>query len=152
MNTTDNALASATAFIHFLIANPVLVALIVGVFIAVALFRAAAKRRLPATDDKRMFSGPEKAECKRRAGNRCEHSQFGFRCRTPSAHADHVYPWARGGQTTMSNCQSLCATHNLRKSATIPGKFYITRLEKRRHRYFPAGVSPKVEWRQGFAE
>lgn len=152
MNPTDSALASATAFIHFLIGDPVLIVMIAAGLTVIGIARAVVKGRVPEKHEKRMFTGPEKAECKRRAGNRCEHSQFGFRCRTASAHADHVYPWARGGQTTMSNCQSLCAPHNLRKSAIIPGKFYIARLEKRRRRYFPTGISPKVEWRRGLAE
>jgi 5-methylcytosine-specific restriction endonuclease McrA len=152
MTATDNALAIATGIMQFLIQNPVLVLILVGIIAVFVIAQKVRGSRTPVTDEKRMFSGPEKAECKRRAGNRCEHSQFGFRCRVPSAHADHVYPWARGGATAMSNCQSLCAPHNLRKSATIPGKFYIARLEKRRRKYFPSGVPRKVEWRLGLAE
>lgn len=149
MNTLGSALTSLTANLFFLVGHPIIIVVICALlFLA---FVARKHRRKPATDDKRMFSTTEKVECKRRAGNRCEHSQFGVRCKTSSAHADHIYPWARGGATAMSNCQSLCAPHNLRKSATIPGSYYIRRLEIRRRRYFPSDVSPKVEWRLGQA-
>ena len=32
-------------------------------------------------------------------------------------HADHVKPWAKGGQTALSNGQALCPACNLRKGA-----------------------------------
>ena len=51
----------------------------------------------------------------------------------------------------MSNCQSLCAPHNLAKSAQVPSRFYMKRLAARRAKYFPAGVNPQVEWRPGKA-
>lgn len=119
----------------------------------ILLFLATRRRndKKPQQDQRRMFTGPQKQEAKRRAGGRCEHSSVGFRCKQPGQHADHIYPWSKGGATEMSNCQSLCARHNLQKSATVPSPFYIHRLQRRRGRYFPAGVNPRVEWRLGRA-
>lgn len=101
------------------------------------------------TDGKRLFTPAQKAEGARRAGNgRCEHKHpIWFRCFRKGAHGDHIYPHSRGGATAMSNLQMLCPKHNLAKSATIPSPLYVWRLERRRARYFPQGVSPKVEWR-----
>ncbi|WIB65497.1 HNH endonuclease [Curtobacterium sp. MCBD17_040] len=143
-----DALAPLTAFVgsHPLVAAGVALALVV-----VAVARKGRGDGKPQTDQRRMFSGAQKQEAKRRAGGRCEHSSAGFRCKQPGQHADHIYPWSKGGATEMSNCQSLCATHNLQKSNHVPSPFYIHRLQRRRARYFPTGVSPRVEWRLGRA-
>lgn len=34
-------------------------------------------------------------------------------------HADHIYPWSKGGRTTLENCQMLCTNDNLRKAAQV---------------------------------
>jgi hypothetical protein len=108
--------------------------------------RASFGARTVVKDDLRAFTPSMRSEAKRLAGGRCEHSAFWFRCRTPGSHADHIFPWSRGGRTTMTNCQSLCAKHNLQKSAHLPGRFYIHRLEVRRLRYFPVGANRIVDW------
>lgn len=151
MNAIDSALTRTGGVVAFFIENPVALIAIIGA-IALILIVRAVKKSLPVNkDEQRMFTGPQKQEAKRRAGMRCEHSSLGFRCSKPGEHADHIYPHSKGGRTSMSNCQSLCAPHNLRKSAQLPSKFYMSRLETRRGRYFPEGIDPRVEWHAGKA-
>jgi hypothetical protein len=151
MDTLGSAAAIVGAISGWIFDNPIIALIIVGGVFIGAIARTAAGKRPVAKDERRMFTAQQKAEAKRLAGGRCEHSTLGFRCGTPGAHADHIYPWSRGGATAMTNCQSLCAKHNLQKSAQIPTRFYVKRLEKRRRGYFPAGTSPTVEWRLGLA-
>lgn len=151
-NPIGAALQAGHDFVGWFIHNPIYVlvaAAVVGG--GYALTRIRGKQSGDGKDGQRLFSSSQREEAKRRAGGRCEASTFGFRCRKPGEHADHIYPHSKGGQTTMSNCQSLCAPHNLAKSAKIPSRFYMSRLVARRRRYFPAGVSPEVEWRAGKA-
>lgn len=35
-------------------------------------------------------------------------------------HFDHIWPWAKGGPSTVDNIQILCASCNLSKSARVP--------------------------------
>lgn len=151
MNGIDSALTRTGGIVAFFVENPIALVAIVGLIVLTLIVRKI-KGSLPVNkDEQRMFSGPQKQETKRRAGMRCEHSTLGFRCPKPGEHADHVYPHSKGGMTAISNCQSLCAPHNLRKSAQLPSRFYMIRLEKRRARYFPEGIDPRVEWRRGKA-
>ena len=147
----DKGMHAAPATVTDLIGDhPLITAALVLTVILFALANRGRNKKAQ-TDDRRMFTGTQKQEAKRRAGGRCEHSSAGFRCKQPGQHADHIYPWSKGGATEMSNCQSLCARHNLQKSAKVPSPFYIHRLQRRRGRYFPPGVSPRVEWRLGRA-
>lgn len=149
MDTLEAVINIIAGAIGFGLDNPGIVGFAVTAVFVFLIVRAI-RRHLPVqTDQQRMFTPSQRAETKRLAGGRCEHSNMGFRCRAPGAHADHIYPWSRGGATSMSNMQSLCATHNLRKSAKIPSHFYIHQLEKRRAKYFPQDANPKVEWRIG---
>ena len=81
-----------------------------------------------------------------RAGGRCEATFFLFwgRCRADAVEVDHVYPWSKGGATVVSNGQALCHRHNRAKSSWTPAWWYIASLERRRRRYFPAGVDVRV--------
>ena len=146
-NTTEflNVLRN---MIVFLFEHPPVAVAVVVAFLVGTLIIAAHRARPIAKDELRGFTTTMRQEAKRRAGDRCEHSYLGFRCRTPGGHADHIYPWSKGGWTTMENCQSLCVKHNLQKSAHLPGKYNINRLEARRRRYFPANVSGKVDWKK----
>lgn len=121
------------------------------VIVMVALIALARRSRPAQTDQRRAFTPAQRAETKRRSQDRCEHSAFGFRCRRPGAHADHIIPWSKGGATELSNCQWLCQMHNLRKSNYMPSALYVRRLVTRRRRYFPTEVNPEVVWRIGVA-
>jgi hypothetical protein len=141
-----------TALIAWLQDNLILVGAVAFLlFLAIVSNRRGPKRGV--TDSQRLFTVSQKAEAGVRSGSsRCEHKHpIWFRCRARGSHGDHIYPHSRGGATSMSNLQLLCPTHNLRKSAKVPSSVYIWRLEQRRARYFPAGVSGKVEWRIGRA-
>jgi len=98
-------------------------------------------------DPQRIYTGAQRSEIAARAGGRCEHKHLMWvRCNTPGSHADHVYPWSRGGATTVANAQWLCQRHNLRKSNRVPTRTYLLRLQLRRRRYFPPGEPTGVDW------
>jgi len=95
----------------------------------------------------RMYSAQQKNEGHKRAGNRCEFSSRYGRCKNKAVHADHFYPYSRGGATSMKNFVSACEHHNLSKGAKIPSLVEKSRIEARRAHYFPVGVSVSVgEW------
>lgn len=99
-------------------------------------------------DSQRLYDSKQRALGRKRAGGRCEHNPPSwFRCKGNADEADHIYPWSKGGATTMMNLQYLCKMHNGKKSAWVPTRFYIWRLERRRKRYFPADQDRKVSWR-----
>lgn len=125
----------------------------VGVAVLISLLVTVGKRISGfnvQTDPQRAFDGSQRSEARRRCGNRCEHkSPLWFRCDGNADQADHVYPWSKGGSTSLGNCQMLCARHNRSKSDRVPGPVYIWRLERRRLRYFPQDVPVKIAWRFG---
>lgn len=124
---------------------PVAASLLVGVVLTSPAGGACISR-----DPRRGFSAAERRAAFERAGLRCEHkSIFWHRCTNTPTQGDHIYPWSRGGQTAMSNQQALCPFHNSRKSSSVPTRLYILRLQWRRRRYFPAGESPRIQWRLG---
>lgn len=96
-------------------------------------------------DPRRMFTTAQREAIRRRAGGRCEHLYFGlFRCRNRGAEADHVYPHAKGGATSLVNGQWLCRMHNRAKSDHYPSQFYVSRLKASRKKYFPPGESTDI--------
>lgn len=99
-------------------------------------------------DPRRLFPVPERKAAFERAGNRCEYDGFlWFRCPHPAHHADHFYPHTRGGATSMRNLVAACSSCNLSKSAHMPTPWVKWRLERRRRRYFPAGMDTTAgEW------
>jgi hypothetical protein len=99
------------------------------------------------TDPQRLFDSGQKRVAMARAGGRCEAARAWLRCRAAAEHADHIYPWSKGGATSLDNCQYLCARRNLAKSAKVPSRWYLWALELRRRRYFLASVSGRVTWR-----
>jgi hypothetical protein len=44
----------------------------------------------------------------------------------------------------VENGQVLCQRHNKRKSASVPWKWQLNRLARRRKAYFPSGVATTV--------
>lgn len=117
----------------------------------VALIIRSVRSSMPQQKDpQRMFTAAQRLRMFARCGNRCEHkSPRWFRCTSAPSHGDHIYPYSRGGATSLSNGAGLCARHNLAKSNHIPSGFYIRRLERRRRRYFPPGEPVDVVWRIG---
>lgn len=100
-------------------------------------------------DTQRLFDGTQRAQIHSRAANRCEHKHpLWFRCREVGNQADHVYPHSRGGATSLNNAQSLCRSHNSRKSNKVPSPVYIWRLQRRRAKYFPAGQDVTIQGRR----
>ncbi len=77
-------------------------------------------------DTKRLFNEAEKIKIYRRDKGLCQ------QCLTEGKpekeaqvswtqyQADHIFPFAKGGQTIIDNGQVLCVYHNVRKSATVP--------------------------------
>lgn len=100
-------------------------------------------------DPVRRFASTDRAEIVRRAGGRCEaHGWITGRCGTTQGlEADHIHPHSRGGWTNIQNGQALCKRHNRTKSATIPFKWQLNRIAKRRTTYYPPGVSGTVSRR-----
>lgn len=95
----------------------------------------------------RGFSASQRRDGFARAGNRCEFDNGMARCKNRAEHADHFYPWARGGATSMNNLVAACAGHNLSKGAKMPSPLLKSRIENRRKRYFPRGANRTAgEW------
>jgi len=110
-----------------------------GSVVAVAALASSRQRnaRTKWRDPRRNFTQAERQEIFARAGWRCEHVGWLFRCRRPAQHADHLWPWVAGGPTSVTNGQALCARHNLSKGSKLPGRLYMARLQRtrsRRHR------------------
>lgn len=124
----------------------VVIAALVLVVFAVSWSGRGGRQR----DPRRAFTTAERLRLFARAGNRCEYKPIILpRCVAAPTHADHIYPWSRGGATSISNGQALCARHNLAKSNWVPTVFYIRRLERRRRSYFPPGERVEIVYRIG---
>lgn len=131
--------------------TPVLIAAFI-VIIVTSLRRAALRSRQSQRDGQRLFTVAQRALGRDLAGGRCEHANIlGVRCHRPGAHGDHIYPWSKGGATIQSNFAWLCAAHNLSKGARVPSAVQIWALQRRRRRYYPAGVPVHIDWRIGGA-
>lgn len=114
----------------------------------VGLMAVRRSRFEPQRDTQRMFTPAQASEIHSRCGHRCEHQALiGRRCSGPSEQADHVFPWSKGGMTIVSNGAGLCARHNRQKSNSVPSRFEMRRLARRRRRYFPPGSDRSVRWR-----
>jgi superfamily II DNA or RNA helicase len=68
----------------------------------------------------RQFGPTQRMAMLLRSGSKCE--SCGASIELSTFHADHIVPWSKGGQTTLSNAQALCRSCNLSKSAamTVP--------------------------------
>lgn len=100
-------------------------------------------------DPLRAFDSRQRQRIHARAQHQCEHRPPLLpRCPAAGTQADHIYPHVRGGATSVANAQSLCARHNRSRSARIPSRWYIARLERRRRKYFPSSERVEVDWSQ----
>lgn len=113
-------------------AGVIAVALILSV---IRLVRAGGK---PARDPQRMYRSDQRQRCFGLAGHRCEMSVAGIiRCQRPAEHADHFYPWSKGGATSNRNAVAACGRHNMSKGAKMPTRFQRNMITHRRRRYYP---------------
>jgi hypothetical protein len=62
---------------------------------------------------KRIPSERLKVQVLMRDGNKCR--LCGVTVTGINIHFDHIFPWSKGGETTLENLQILCETHNLAK-------------------------------------
>ena len=127
---------------------PLFVLISLLVLVVVARLAVANRKRRLETDPQRPFTTGQRRLARRLAQGRCEQESLPFvRCRRIGAHADHWFPWSRGGASTDQNLVWACTRHNLAKSARVPTAFQTLRLEARRARYFPGDVSTVAgEW------
>lgn len=136
--------ALISGLVDWAVANP-RPALVVAALVAVVVLANGYHPSTGWRDPVRIFTAEQKAIIHGRAGGRCEHKPLlWFRCRAQGTQADHVYPWSKGGPTTIENGQSMCGQCNRAKSARTPSRLYVWRLERRRRRYFPAGADTRV--------
>lgn len=150
MSGVGDVLAGAWAWIagngHWLLAG--------GVVLAVwALVAIARNRSRGQSDPQRAYTGAQREEIFSRAGGRCEYISWGLaRCGAPAEHADHLWPWSKGGATSVLNGVASCAHHNTSKGAKILPRWQVAWLVARRRSYFPDGVGRAVgEWYSGVA-
>ncbi|PPG14384.1 HNH endonuclease [Rathayibacter rathayi] len=121
--------------------NQVPALLLPGVVVLLAIV-ARASRGSASTD-------PQRTAGFARADGRCEFdgALFFVRCPRDAHHADHFYPWSKGGATSMQNLVAACAACNLSKGPKMLSAFYRKRIERRRRKYFTVGMNRLVgEW------
>lgn len=148
----ERGLSLVAATVDVIVDQPWILAPAAVVVLVIIILSSPASGGSETRDPRRTFTATERREAFERAGLRCEHKPLLWhRCTNTPTQGDHIFPWSRGGRTTMSNQQALCPFHNSRKSGTVPTRLYIVRLQWRRRRYFPAEASPRVQWRQGAA-
>ena len=77
-------------------------------------------------DTKRLFNEAEKIKIYRRDKGLCKQCLAEGKPEKEAEvswtqyQSDHIFPFAKGGQTIIDNGQVLCVYHNVRKSATVP--------------------------------
>ena len=123
-----------------------------GVVVLAILVLARARRHSgDVRDPQRMFTADQRRAGFGRAGSQCEMSTpWLTRCTRTAGHADHFYPHARGGASSMRNLVAACAPHNLSKGAKMPSSLERRLIEHRRRRYFPQSIGREAgEWFRG---
>ena len=71
-------------------------------------------------DRQRSFSQEQRYVIYMKSNKHCQLCEVHIRME--NFHADHIYPWSRGGETSISNGQALCSNCNIRKSDEIEEK------------------------------
>ncbi|MBC9927275.1 HNH endonuclease [Leucobacter sp. cx-169] len=102
-------------------------------------------------DPKRAFDSEQRRKGFALASSQCEMSTpWMTRCTATASHADHFYPHAKGGASSMMNLVAACAPHNLSKGAKLPSAVDRALISARRRNYFPADLERKPgEWYRG---
>jgi len=127
----------------------IFVCLVVFLRVAIAIATAIIKRLRIRNQGKysRTFSFDQKSRVFANANWQCEFDDGLRRCRNKAEHADHFYPWARGGASSERNLVAACSKHNLSKGAKMPSPALKFRIENRRRSYFPKGADVTAgEW------
>lgn len=86
----------------------------------------------------RQFGPSQRMAMFLRSGGKCQ--KCGIAIELSTFHADHIVPWSKGGQTTLSNAQALCRSCNLAKSAAMTVPF---------HNHLPPGWKLR-NWQEEF--
>lgn len=81
-----------------------------------------------------------------RAGDRCEGSVFlaWGRWAEPAVESDQVYPWSRGGPTTIQQWPGAVPRAQPLKGAWKAPWWYVLSLEHRRRSYFPPATDARI--------
>jgi len=147
-DVSSNPIVAALVWIfHQLISDPDILKKIFTVVAAAAILRLlialysviqTARRKKWREQYERAFSSQQRMDGFVRARGRCEFDNGLLRCKNKAEHADHFYPWALGGATSMRNLVAACSGHNLAKGAKMPSVALKSRIETRRRSYFPA--------------
>lgn len=144
----------------FLLALVIILYILVKMKFSGGLVRSASHRVIPkdSRDTPRLFTEKQKRNihyrARRHRGSKygtCEWIVMGvFSCSNKSTQADHWFPHANGGKTTMKNAVALCKQHNGRKSNHIPSWWLTTRIAHRRKRYYHFNDERRPgEWMNG---
>jgi 5-methylcytosine-specific restriction endonuclease McrA len=121
--------------------HPWLIGAVAGLVVVGALIHLVRSHRSAPQDPQRMYTPEQRKQSFELAGGRCEYTGFLLtRCRRPAEHADHLYPWSKGGATSLANCCAACQHCNLSKGAKILPAWRVRLLVHRRKRYYPVGV------------
>jgi len=86
----------------------------------------------------RQFGPSQRMAMFLQSGGSCQKCNVAIELST--FHADHIVPWSKGGQTTLSNAQALCPSCNLAKSAAMTVPF---------HNHLPPGWNLR-KWQEEF--
>ena len=89
-------------------------------------------------DPVRMFTSEQRRAGFDRCQRRCEFDGWlpWLRCAGRVEHADHWFPWSKGGATSPANLVGACRWHNLSKSAAWPTRAQTGRIAARRAKYW----------------
>jgi 5-methylcytosine-specific restriction endonuclease McrA len=142
LSWAQGALGQLAHAVAWSVDHPWLIGVLVGVLVLTAVVRLVRAHRPVTKDPQRAYTSEQRTESFSLAGGQCEYTSsfLLFRCRRPAEHADHLFPWSRGGATSLANCVAACQHCNLSKGAKLLPAWRKRLLVRRRRRYYPAGV------------
>lgn len=146
LDWADTLTAVGSWAVGWVSGHPQVIVSVIAALVLVGVVRAVRAKAGSVQDPQRMYTSDQRQEMFARAGGQCEYTGMFWwsRCRRPAEHADHLYPWSRGGATTLENGVASCASHNTSKGAKILPRWKVRVLVRRRRRYFPPGVDTAV--------